>query len=128
MNSLRQTAEVPVHVEVPSLPPDGQATPGWLAALDEVAVLELRQRVRSTRWKAALIVCGVTTEVCVQTSMREANDRGYRCVVVSDACASYFPEFHRVAVAMISAQGGIFGWVATTATLVNGINRAHHAG
>lgn len=61
-----------------------------------------------------LFVCGVTTEVCVHTTIREGNDRGYRCVALSDACASYFPEFHRVGLEMIKAQGGIFGWVATT--------------
>jgi nicotinamidase-related amidase len=59
-----------------------------------------------------LLVCGVTTEVCVNTSVREANDRGYRCVVLSDCCASYFPEFHAAGIAMIKAQGGIFGWVS----------------
>ncbi len=59
-----------------------------------------------------LLVCGVTTEVCVHTSVREANDRGLRCVVLADCCGSYFPEFHRVALQMISAQGGIFGWVS----------------
>ena len=58
------------------------------------------------------IVCGVTTEVCVHTTVREANDRGYRCIVPGDACASYFPEFHEVALHMIKAQGGIFGWVS----------------
>src|SRR3954447_12016631 len=59
-----------------------------------------------------LIVCGVTLEVCVHTTVREANDRGYECVVLSDCVASYFPEFQRVGLEMIKAQGGIFGWVS----------------
>ena len=59
-----------------------------------------------------LVVTGVTTEVCVNTTVREANDRGYDCLVVADCCASYFPEFHEVGLRMIQAQGGIFGWVA----------------
>ena len=59
-----------------------------------------------------LLVGGVTTEVCVHTSVREANDRGFRCVVLADCCGSYFPEFHRVALQMVAAQGGIFGWVS----------------
>ena len=59
-----------------------------------------------------LFVCGVTLEVCVHTTVREANDRGYECVVLSDCVASYFPEFQRVGLEMIKAQGGIFGWVS----------------
>lgn len=74
-----------------------------------------------------LLVCGVTTEVCVHTSVREGNDRGYRCVVIGDACGSYFPEFHRVGLRMISAQGGIFGWVAQSDAAIAAINRALQA-
>jgi len=80
--------------------------------------LELMLR---TRGIDTLFVAGVTTEVCVNTTVREANDRGYRCIVLSDCCASYFPEFHQAGLAMIKAQGGIFGSVAPSGPLVNGL-------
>jgi len=64
-----------------------------------------------------LIVAGVTTEVCVQTTMREANDRGFDCLLIEDATESYFPEFKRATLAMIRAQGGIVGWTAPLAAL-----------
>jgi len=65
-----------------------------------------------------LILTGVTTEVCVHTTLREANDRGFECLVLSDCTGSYFPEFHEMALKMVSAQGGIFGWVADSEALL----------
>ncbi len=64
-----------------------------------------------------LLFAGVTTEVCVQTTMREANDRGYTCLLVEDATESYFAEFKAATIAMIRAQGGIVGWTAPLSTL-----------
>jgi biuret amidohydrolase len=71
-----------------------------------------------------LVVGGVTTEVCVHTSVREANDRGYDALVLSDCVGSYFPEFQRVALEMIKAQGGIFGWVSDSDRFLAGLRSA----
>lgn len=71
-----------------------------------------------------LVITGVTTEVCVQTTMREANDRGYECLLVEDATESYFPAFKQATLDMVCAQGGIVGWVGTTEDVVSGINAA----
>lgn len=68
-----------------------------------------------------LIVTGVTTEVCVHTTTREANDRGFECLVLSDCTGSYFQEFHEMALKMICAQGGIFGWVADSEALLSAL-------
>ncbi|MDB5807188.1 MAG: hypothetical protein JWN73_4510 [Betaproteobacteria bacterium] len=65
-----------------------------------------------------LLFGGVTTEVCVQTTMREANDRGYECLLVEDATESYFPEFKAATIAMVRAQGGIVGWTAPTGAVL----------
>jgi nicotinamidase-related amidase len=72
----------------------------------------------------SLIVTGVTTEVCVHTTVREANDRGYECLVLADCVGSYFPSFHQVGLEMIAAQGGIFGWVASSPELIEALGDA----
>ncbi|MFY0679543.1 MAG: cysteine hydrolase [Thalassovita sp.] len=69
-----------------------------------------------------LVFAGVTTEVCVQTSMREANDRGYDCLLATDATESYFPAFKAAAIEMITAQGGIVGWAASTDTILEALH------
>jgi biuret amidohydrolase len=76
------------------------------------------QSILHNRGIENLIVGGVTTEVCVHTTVREANDRGYRCIVAGDCCGSYFPEFHEMGLKMIKAQGGIFGWVSDSTRIL----------
>jgi nicotinamidase-related amidase len=68
-----------------------------------------------------LVVTGVTTEVCVNTTVREANDRGYNCLVPSDCVGSYFPDFQEWGLKMIKAQGGIFGWVTDSAEILKAL-------
>lgn len=76
------------------------------------------QQVLIKRGIETLIITGVTTEVCVSSTLRTAVDFGYRCITVSDACASGDPALHEAALAMIAVEGGIFGEVATTASVV----------
>jgi nicotinamidase-related amidase len=80
------------------------------------------QAILNNRGIKSLIVTGVTTEVCVNTTVREANDRGYECLVLSDCCGSYFPEFHEMGLKMVKAQGGIFGWVSDSTKVIGSIS------
>lgn len=102
---------------LPSEPVIDKPGKGAFFATDLGAILNNLQ-IRS------LIVAGVTTEVCVQTTMREANDRGFECLVLEDCVASYFPEFQKAALDMIKAQGGIVGWVSTSEALLKALQGA----
>jgi nicotinamidase-related amidase len=110
----------PGHDIVPKLyPKDGETVvdkpgKGAFYATDLHAILQNRSI-------ESLIVCGVTTEVCVHTTVREANDRGFKCLVPGDCCGSYFPEFHEVGLRMIKAQGGIFGWVSDSSRVLKAL-------
>lgn len=79
---------------------------------------DLQQQL-AQRGITQLVLTGVTTEVCVQTSMREANDRGYDCLLLDDCTASYFPPFKTATIDMITAQGGIVGWCTSSTELLN---------
>ncbi len=70
-----------------------------------------------------VIVCGVTTEVCVHTTLRAATDHGLRCITVSDACAASDPALQQPALAMIAVEGGIFGAVTDSTTLIAQLRR-----
>ncbi len=109
------------HDIIPELYPiDGEPIidkPGKGAFFDTDLGLILR-----TRGIQSLIVCGVTTEVCVQTTAREASDRDFEVLVPEDCCASYFPEFHRVTLEMIKAQGAIVGWISDAAHVVDALS------
>jgi len=84
---------------------------------------ELGEALKSNNIQS-LIVCGVTTEVCVHTTVREANDRGYECLILGDCVGSYFPDFQRVGLEMIKAQGGIFGWVSNSAATISAVRNS----
>ncbi len=104
-------AIIPELAPLPAEPVIDKPGKGAFHATDLAAILANRA-IRS------LLVCGVTTEVCVHTTVREANDRGFECLVLSDCVGSYFPDFHAAALRMIAAQGGIFGWVARSAPAI----------
>lgn len=72
-----------------------------------------------------IVFAGITTEICVQSTIREANDRGYQCLLAEDATESYFPAFKTATLEMIRAQGGIIGWTATTTQILNGLGHGH---
>jgi nicotinamidase-related amidase len=96
---------------LPSEPVIDKPGKGAFFATDLHAILQ-------NRGIKQLIVTGVTTEVCVHTTVREANDRGYDCLVPEDCVGSYFPEFQEMGLKMIKAQGGIFGWVSHSAHIL----------
>ena len=85
------------------------------------------ENILRNRGITSLVVTGVTAEVCVQTTVREANDRGFECLVLSDCIASYFPEFYEMTLKMITAQGGILGWVAPSVAFLAALPLPTHA-
>ena len=105
---------IPELYPLPSEPIIDKPGKGAFWATDLHAILQ-------NRGIRQLVVTGVTTEVCVNTTVREANDRGYDCLVPSDCVGSYFPEFQEMGLRMIKAQGGIFGWVTDSEKILSAL-------
>jgi nicotinamidase-related amidase len=109
---------------IPQLAPvDGEIVldkPGK-GAFCETDLDAILKRLRITH----LAFAGVTTEVCVQTTMREANDRGYECILLEDCTESYFPQFKRATIEMVRAQGAIVGWTTMSQQLIRGLEEAN---
>jgi nicotinamidase-related amidase len=80
--------------------------------------LELMLHTRGIR---NIVLTGITTDVCVHTTMREANDRGFECVILEDCCAATDPDNHRAAIHMVKMQGGVFGSVSNSGALIEGL-------
>ena len=105
---------IPELYPLPTEPVVDKPGKGAFFATDLHAILQNRSIKQ-------LVVTGVTTEVCVNTTVREANDRGYDCLVPEDCVGSYFPEFQLMGLKMIKAQGGIFGWVSDSAKILTAL-------
>ena len=108
------TTSSPSSIPAPGEPVIDKPGKGAFWATDLHAILQHRGIKQ-------LVVTGVTTEVCVNTTVREANDRGYDCLVLEDCVGSYFPEFQAMGLKMIKAQGGIFGWVAKSEAVIEAL-------
>ncbi|NDJ16407.1 cysteine hydrolase family protein [Myxacorys almedinensis] len=110
--------------------PGNQIIPELAPQLDELVIPKpgkgafyktpLEEHLRD-RGITHLLITGVTTEVCVQTTLREANDRGYECLLVEDATESYFPHFKQATLEMVRSQGGIIGWTASTNAILSAL-------
>ena len=109
---------IPELYPLPTEPVIDKPGKGAFFATDLHAILQ-------NRGIQKLIVTGVTTEVCVNTTVREANDRGYDCLVPADCVGSYFPEFQEAGLKMIKAQGGIFGWVCDSSKILAVLENGH---
>jgi biuret amidohydrolase len=109
-----------IIAELAPLPDEVELTKPGKGAFYQTAL----QTILQNNSISHLVITGVTTEVCVQTTMREANDRGYECLLVEDGTESYFPHFKSATLEMVTAQGGIVGWTASSASVIRALEAA----